>query len=420
MLIRLTRLAVAAGLLASTALFAQRPASDPVDAVDPFIGTNGEGHTFPGAVAPFGMVQLSPDTHVGPARETYDWASGYRHGDPVILGFSHTHFSGAGHSDLGDFLVMPVSGDTVPLRAGDATMPGFRSHKADEVASPGYYAVTLTDPAVRAEMTAGTRVGVHRYAFPAGKAAHLMLDLRSIIYDYPGKILWSSVRIRPDGTITGSREVRGWATPRRIFFAMRFSAPMTGHKLVSTEENILYKGFKGPGRGPETLDALSGRALVAQFDFGLLTKALEVKVALSGVDEAGAIANLASEPGDFDAVRTRTRAAWNAALDRVKIDAPQPMRTNIYTALYHSLMAPSVWGDADGRWRGPDDQVHDSAGFTMHSTFSLWDTFRAEHPLLTLIQPDAKNADFVNSLVASQKASPFGILPVWQFAGKET
>ncbi|MEC9017832.1 MAG: glycoside hydrolase family 92 protein, partial [Pseudomonadota bacterium] len=125
-------------------------------------------------------------------------------------------------------------------------------------------------------------------------------------------------------------------------------------------------------------------------------------------------------PGDFDAIRARTRTAWNDALGAVKIDAPKPMRTNVYTALYHSLMAPSVWGDADGRWRGPDDQVHDSAGFTMHSTFSLWDTFRAEHPLLTLIQPDAKNADFVNSLVASQKASPFGILPVWQFAGKET
>ena len=420
MMIRLTRLAIAAGLLAGTALPAQPVPSDPIDAVDPFIGTSGEGHTFPGAVAPFGMVQLSPDTHVGAARQTYDWAAGYRHEDPVILGFSHTHFSGAGHSDLGDFLVIPVTGDAVPLEPGDAKTPGFRSHKADEVAWPGYYAVTLTDPGVRAEMTAGTRVGVHRYAFPAGKAAHLVVDLRSIIYDYPGKILWSSVRIRPDGIITGSREVRGWATPRRIFFAMRFSAPLTGHRFVSTEENILYKGFKGPGRGPETLDSLSGRALVAQLDFGALAKPLEVKVALSGVDEDGAIANLGSEPGDFDAVRAHTRKAWTDALGAVRIDAPGPMRTNIYTALYHSLMAPSVWGDADGRWRGPDDQVHEGRGFTMHSTFSLWDTFRAEHPLLTLIQPAAKNADFVNSLLASQKASPFGILPVWQFAGKET
>lgn len=418
----LTRAVIAASLLAGTALSAQTGSADPVDAVDPFIGTSGEGHTFPGAVVPFGMVQLSPDTHVGAARQTYNWAAGYRHEDPTILGFSHTHFSGAGHSDLGDFLVAPVSGDAVPLEAGDAAKPGsgYRSRKAEEVATPGYYAVTLTDPGVRAEMTAGMRVGVHRYAFPKGKAAHLVLDLRSIIYDYPGKTLWSSVRIRPDGTITGMREVRGWATPRRLFFAMRFSAPLAGHRLVSTEENILYKGFKGPGRGPETLDALAGRALVAQLDFGTLATPLEVKVALSGVDEDGAVANLASEPGDFDAVRTKAKAAWAEALGAVQIEAPAPMRRNVYTALYHSLMAPSVWSDADERWRGPDDQVHDGEGGATYSTYSLWDTFRAEHPLLTLIQPDARNADFVRSLVQSQKTSPYGILPVWQFAGKET
>ncbi|WP_242126690.1 GH92 family glycosyl hydrolase [Sphingobium sp. Sx8-8] len=420
--------ALTSALLASAAIAQTSPPAPPapVDAVDPFIGTAGEGHTFPGAVAPFGMVQLSPDTLVGPARKSYNWAAGYRHEDPTILGFSHTHFSGAGHSDLGDFLVMPVSGDAVSLEAGDAAKPGsgYRSRKANEVASPGYYAVTLTDPGVRAEMTAGTRVGVHRYGFPAGKAVHLVLDMRSIIYDYPGKILWSSLRIRPDGTITGMREVRGWAAPRRLFFAMRFSAPMTGHKFVSTEGDIGYRGFKGPGRGPETLDAIAGRALVASLDFGVLARPLEVKVALSGVDEDSAIANLVAEPGDFDAIRARTRAAWADALGRVEIAAPAPARRNIYTALYHSLMAPGIWADADGRWRGPDDQVHEGAhdgtSFTFHSTFSLWDTFRAEHPLLTLIQPAAKNADFVNSLLASQRTSPFGILPVWQFAGKET
>ncbi len=394
----------------------------PADSVDPFIGTAGEGHTFPGAVAPFGMVQLSPDTTIGAARKTYNWAAGYRQEDPTILGFSHTHFSGAGHSDLGDFLVMPVAGETVPTEAGDAAKPGsgFRSRKANEVATPGYYAVTLTDPGVRAEMTAGARVGVHRYAFPKDKPAHLVLDLRSVIYDYPGKILWSSLRLHPDGTITGSREIRGWAAPRRLHFAMRFSAPLTGHRLISTEGDFGYRGFKGPGRGPETLDAIAGRALLAQFDFGPLAGPLEVKVALSGVDEAGALANLASEPGDFDTIRAATRKAWDVALSSVAIDAPGPMRTTFYTALYHSLMAPGIWGDADGRYRGPDDQVHLANGFTFHSTFSLWDTFRAEHPLLTLVQPPAKNADFVQSLLASQTDSPFGILPVWQFAGKET
>jgi predicted alpha-1,2-mannosidase len=396
----------------------------PVDAVDPFIGTAGEGHTFPGAVAPFGMVQLSPDTNLGRFRATYNWAAGYRHEDPTIIGFSHTHFSGAGHADLGDILVMPVSGDAVPLEPGDANKPGsgYRSRFSHdgEVATPGDYAVSLTDPGVRAEMTAGNRVGVHRYAFPTGKVAHLVLDLRTIIYDYPGKILWSSLRLHPDGTITGARETRGWAAPRKLYFAMRFSAPLLSHAFVSTEQDVLYKGFKGPGRGPETLDAIDGRALVASLDFGKLNGPLEVKVALSGVDENGALANLASEPGNFDAIRTKTRKAWADALSAIAIDAPAPMRKTVYTALYHSLMAPSIWSDADGRYRGPDDQVHNAKSFIFHSTWSLWDTFRAEHPLLTLVQPESVNADFVRSLLASQKESPFGILPVWQFAGKET
>ncbi|MGV3769869.1 MAG: GH92 family glycosyl hydrolase [Sphingobium phenoxybenzoativorans] len=422
----LVRSVIAAGLLGATGAGAQDAAAPPapVDAVDPFIGTAGEGHVFPGAVAPFGMVQLSPDTTLGRFRQTYNWAAGYRHEDPTIIGFSHTHFSGAGHSDLGDILVMPVAGDTVPLEPGEADKPGsgYRSRYSHdgEVATPGYYAVTLTDPQVRAEMTAGTRVGVHRYTFPAGKAPHLVLDLRTVIYDYPGKILWSSLTLHPDGTLTGARETRGWAAPRKLYFAMRFSAPLASHAFVSTEKDVVYKGFKGPGRGPETLDAIDGRALVAQLDFGKLSAPLEVKVGISGVDENGARANLDSEPGDFDAIRGKTRTAWSDALSAVDVAAPAPMRKTFYTALYHSLMAPSVWGDADGRYRGPDDQVRQAKGFTFHSTFSLWDTFRAEHPLLTLVQPDRKNADFLASLLASQKESPFGILPVWQFAGKET
>ena len=368
------------------------------------------------------MVQLSPDTTLGAARKTYDWAAGYRHEDPTIIGFSHTHFSGAGHSDLGDFLVMPVSGDAVPTEPGAADKPGsgYRSRKADETAEPGYYAVTLTDAAVRAEMTAGTRVGVHRYTFPQDKAAHLVFDMRTVIYDYPGKILWSSLTLHPDGTITGARETRGWASPRKLYFAMRFSSPLVAHQFISSEGDFGYRGFKGPGRGPETLDHIDGRAIVARFDFGTLDRPLEVKVGLSGVDENGAIANLESEAGDFDAIRAVTRAAWSTALSAVQAEGPEPTRKNFYTALYHSLMAPSVWSDADGRYRGTDDQVRTEKAFTVHSTYSLWDTFRAEHPLLTLVQPANKNADFVDSLLVSQKDSPFGILPVWQFAGKET
>ncbi len=405
-------------------------APTPLAAVDPFIGTGGEGHTFPGAVAPFGMVQLSPDTDTTcQIRKCYGHAAGYRYEDPTIQGFSHTHFSGAGHSDLGDFLLMPASGDSVALEPGDGDKPGsgYRSRfsHASEVASPGYYAVTLTDPGVRAELTAGTRVGVHRYTFNkdvAGKdaAAHLVFDLRTSLYNYPGKVSWSSIRLRADGTVTGGRETRGWAPGRKLFFAMRFSRPLTGHLFENREADVVYKGFKGPGRTGSDIAELKGRALVARLDFGRLAGPLEVKVAISSVDEDGAIRNLDAEPGGFDAVRARTEAAWGKALGAIDIQAGADERKSVYTALYHALMAPSVFSDADGRYRGPDDQIHKADGFTFRSTFSLWDTFRAEHPLLTLVQPNATTSDVVRSLIASRQESPYGILPVWQFHGQET
>ncbi|WP_093666437.1 GH92 family glycosyl hydrolase [Sphingomonas gellani] len=417
--------ALALGLVTAAALTPATAAPDQSAAVDPFIGTGGEGHTFPGAVAPFGMVQLSPDTDTTcTIRDCYGHAAGYRHDDPTIQGFSLTHFSGAGHSDLGDFLMMPASGDTVSLEPGDAKVPGsgYRSRfsHANEQAVPGYYAVTLDDAKVRAEMTAGTRVGVHRYTFRPGDAAHLVFDLRTSLYNYPGKMLWSSIRLHPDGTVTGTRETRGWAPDRKLFFAMRFSAPLKDHAFVDTEKDVTYKGFQGPGRGSDDLPERLGRALVARFDFGRLDRPLEAKVAISSVDEAGAIGNLDAEPGDFDAIRTGTTAAWARELGAVEIDAPAPMKRMLSTALYHTLIAPSVAGDADGRYRGPDNAVHKAEGFTFRSTFSLWDTFRAEQPLMTLIQPDRVNNEIVRSLVASQQVSPYGILPVWQFQGRET
>ena len=418
---------IAAAAFALIALTGARAAyaSPGYDAVDPMIGTGGEGHTYPGAVAPFGMVQLSPDTDTSHTiRDSYKWAAGYRYTDPTIEGFSHTHFSGAGHSDLGDFLVMPAAGASVPLEAGNPAKPGsgYRSRFAhtSEVAHPGYYAVTLSDPGVRAEMTAGTRVGVHRYTFPKGAAAHLIVDLRTSLYNYPGKILWSSIRLLPDGTITGARQTRGWAPDRKLFFAMRASAPLTGHAFVNTETNIAYNGFQGPGRASDAVAERLGRSLVARLDFGPLARPLEVKVALSSVDEAGAVANLESEPDGFDAVAARTKAAWEQALGAIDIAAPRAMRTSLYTALYHALLAPSVAGDADGRYRGPDNAVHQAHGFAFRSTFSLWDTFRAEHPLLTIVQPASTTTDVVRSLLASQQDSPYGILPVWQYQGRET
>ncbi|HMB43490.1 MAG TPA: GH92 family glycosyl hydrolase, partial [Luteimonas sp.] len=416
-----------AGLLLAGSAMAAATGSDPVAAVDPFIGTGGEGHTFPGAVVPFGMVQLSPDTRIQPRNKAYGWAAGYRHDDHTIVGFSHTHFSGTGHSDLGDVLLMPIAG-AVKLERGDPDQPGSgytsRFSHASEVAQPGYYAVTLDDSGVRAELTASARVGVHRYTFPAGKPAHVLVDLRTSLYDYPGKVLWSRLRLRGDGTVTGFRETRGWAPGRQLYFAMRFSRTVSGHQLHDTEQDVAYKGFPPPAHDdPAQRAQVEGRQLVGAFDFADAPGAqLLVKVAISPVSEDNAIANLDAEvPGwDFDGVRAAARQAWSKALSAVDVDAPAAMRTSFYTALYHALQAPSLFMDSDGRYRGPDNAVHQAKGFSNVSTFSLWDTYRALHPLLTLLQPPQRTNDVVNSLLAARRESPYGILPVWAFHGQET
>ena len=413
---------LSAGAIAQTRDAAQRAYA----AVDPFIGTGGEGHTFPGAVVPFGMVQLSPDTRIQPRKDAYGWAAGYRYPDDTIVGFSHTHFSGTGHSDLGDILLMPVSGDA-KLERGDPDLPGSgytsRFSHDSERAEPGYYAVTLSDYGVRAELTASARVGVHRYAFPQDKPAHVVLDLRTSMYDYPGKVLWSRVRVRADGTITGMRETRGWAPGRQLYFALRFSRPLAGHALQDTEQGVVYKGFTQPGENdPGQRAQVEGRQLVARFDFDALDAPLIAKLAISPVSEDGAIANLDAEvPGwDFDGVRAAAKQAWMQALGAVDADGDAAQRTAFYTALYHALQAPSLFMDVDGRYRGPDNAVHQAKGWTNYSTFSLWDTYRALHPLLTIVQPERRNADFVNSLLAARRDSAYGILPIWSFHGLET
>ena len=422
----LVALALALAAAAPPAAATAAPAPSVLDQVDPLIGTGPDGHTFPGAVVPFGAVQLSPDTWIGPFKQSYAHAAGYRYSDKTIQGFSHTHFSGAGHSDLGDVSLMPISGE-VKLDPGDEHVPGsgYRSRfdHADETARPGYYAVTLQDYRTRAELTATTRVGLHRYTFPAGAPAHVLVDLRHVIYDYPGKVLWSRLRIREDGTVTGMREVRGWAPGRQIFFALRFSQAPTGHALYDREaQPILYNPFHGPGTTPRDTAAVQGRGLVGVFDFDRLHGPLVAAVAISPVSEENAIANLQAEAPrlDFDRARADAQAAWTRELSRVDFTASPAMTKTLYTALYHALQAPSVSQDVDGRYRGPDGEVHQAKGFTFVSTFSLWDTYRAEQPLMTLIEPAGRTADVVNSLLASRDESPFGILPVWQFAGQET
>jgi predicted alpha-1,2-mannosidase len=394
--------------------------------VDPFIGTGPDGHTFPGATVPFGMVQLSPDTQIRPFKQSYRWAAGYRYEDTTILGFSHTHFSGSGHSDLGDVLLQPISGK-VQLEPGDVEKPGsgYRSRfrHQQEQAQPGYYAVDLLDYGVRAELTASPRVGVHRYTYPAGKPAHVLVDLRSSIYNYPGKVLWSRLRVRTDGTVTGMRETRGWAPGRQLYFALRFSQPLLEHSLYDREPlPVEYRGFKTPGTTPENTQAIEGRGILAVFDFKPNPQPLVVKVALSPVSEESAIANMDAEvPAfDFDAVHAAATAAWTAELVRVDFTAAPSMQKNLYTALYHALLSPSLSMDADGGYRGPDNQVHHANGFHFVSNLSLWDTYRAQQPLMTLLEPEVRTSDLVNSMLASQRQSPFGILPIWQEQGIET
>jgi predicted alpha-1,2-mannosidase len=413
--------------VASLTMAQQAPSAQAkIALVDPFIGTGPDGHTFPGATVPFGMVQLSPDTQIRPFKQSYKWASGYRYEDTTILGFSHTHFSGSGHSDLGDVLLQPISGD-VRLEPGDVDQPesGYRSrfsHKQEQ-ADPGYYAVDLLDYGIHAELTATARVGVHRYTYPANKPAHVLIDLRSSIYNYPGKVLWSRLRMRADGTITGMRETRGWAPGRQLYYAIRFSQPVETHSLYDREPlPVEYHGFKTPGTSPENTQAIEGRGIVAVFGFIPLTQPLVVKVALSPVSEENAIAIMDAEvPGfDFDRAHAEARAAWIKELDRVDITASPDMEKSLYTALYHALQSPNLSMDVDGSYRGPDNQVHRATNFHFVSNLSLWDTFRAEQPLMTVIEPEQRTSDLVNSLLASQRESQFGILPIWQEEGIET
>ncbi len=365
-------IAVAATAMLASGLASAAPARTAADkayaSVDPFIGTGGEGHTYPGATVPFGMVQLSPDTRIQPREKAYGWAAGYRYDDSSIVGFSHTHFSGTGHSDLGDILLMPFTGSP-GLERGDPEKPrsGYASRfrHDDEKAEPGYYAVTLDDYKVRAELTTSTRVGVHRYAFPKGTDAKVLLDMRTSMYDYPGKVLWSRVRVRADGTVTGFRETRGWAPGRQLYFAMRFSRPLAGHELHNTEQDIVYKGFPPPGeKDPSQRAQIEGRQLVGTFAFGKLDAPLVVKVAISPVSEAGAIANLDDGSGRL---RFRPRAcAGETGMDAGAVGARHrctrarsPQR--LYRAVPHTVGADAVHGcrwpvsrfgqcRAQGRW----------------------------------------------------------------------
>jgi predicted alpha-1,2-mannosidase len=398
--------------------------------VDPFIGTDEMGHTYPGVTVPFGFVQLSPQTDLVPYNigqdynpDAYRYCSGYQYDDRTIVGFAHTHFNGTGHSDLGDLLVMPTVGE-LQLGPGTAEEPdlGYRSRFSHEreTAGPGAYRVTLDDYGVGVELTATERVGIHRYTFPESEDAHLILDLTANIYDYPGKTVWSSVRMENDSLLTGMRQTTGWARSRVLYFAMEFSKPVQSYGLRN-EEVPVYRDFWRRFDEDRGFPERAGRRIKCHFDWHTsVGEQIVVKVAISSVSTAGALANLRAEvPGwDFDAVRMKARARWERELSRVNVGAEPDVLTNFYTALYHCYMGPVVHSDVDGRYRGLDGNVHTADGFTNYTIFSLWDTYRAQHPLLTILQPE-RTGHMIRSLLAHRQQSVHGVLPVWSHHANE-
>ncbi len=408
----------------------QVPVEDLTRYVNPFIGTREMGHTFPGACVPFGMVQLSPDTDTIPyavngkyTGTVYRYCAGYQYNDKTIVGFSHTHFSGTGHSDLGDFLLMPTTGKIL-LNPGTATHPedGYRSKFSHETekAEPGYYRVKLDDYQIDAELTASEHVGFHRYTFPESKEAHIILDLNHGIYNYDGKVLWSYVRVENDTLVTGYRITRGWARTSYLYFAMVFSKPVKNFGCKNDEE-LVYKGFWRKFDQEHNFPEMAGKNLKAYFDFSTAAgEQISVKFALSAVSTEGALKNLRAEVPhfDFDRVKDEAQRKWQNELSRITIDAEPEKKITFYTSLYHTFINPVQYMDVDGQYRGLDHNIHKAEGFVNYTIFSLWDTYRALHPLFTLIQPE-RTSDMINSMLAHYDQSVHKLLPVWSHFGNE-
>lgn len=370
-------------LLASPAVAGEAPAHY----VDPFIGTDGTGHTSPAASRPFAMVAPGPDN----AESGWAYTSGYQYRAPTIMGFSQTRASGTGIPELGDILLQPMR----VLRTA-----GFASHydKASEVARPGYYSVRLTDNDVRVELTSTVRVALHRYSFGAPGRVWVLADFQhGLRFLSSERVTASDVTLGKQG-VTGSIASTNWTT-RTLAFDLRFSRPIVDHRIL-----------------PHATGEKAPRYLLA-FDIGP-DGVLLAKAALSTTDPAGAARNLAELPGwDFDAVAKAATNDWNALLGRVEIDAPLTQKRIFYTALYHAFLHPSVISDIDGRYRGPTGIVAKARGKDYYSTLSLWDTFRAAHPLYTLLVPERVD-DFVLTMLDHARAA--GTLPLWPIWGGET
>ena len=370
--------------------------------VNPFIGTGFHGHTFPGATRPFAMVQLSPDTHI----MGWDASSGYHQDDRQIYGFSHTHLSGTGIGDLGDVALLPFSGE-------DSIKPVATFRKETEKATPGYYAVHLDNFGVDAELTTTDRVGFHKYTYADPKERKVMLDLGHVLQPNWGhKIVDNEYLFVNDSTVEGTIKTQGWAHFHSVSYRITFSEKI----------ETVYQFVDGVKRADSLfLRINTDKDLKFHYKFAEKAAPLYAKVALSVVDPEGAEKNMAAElPGwDFEAIRKEAADQWNEALNQIQIDTFDPtILTNFYTALYHTMIAPFAYQDVDGRYLGMDKQVHQAQpGYINYSVFSLWDTFRAFHPLMTLIQPKMATA-WGKTLVQGYHEG--GILPKWPLASSYT
>lgn len=374
-----------------------------VDYVNPMIGTDGHGHVYPGATVPFGMVQLSPDTR----DNTWDGSSGYHYSDGSILGFSHNHLTGTGCADLGNVLLMPTVG-ALKLTPGVEPGSGYRarfSHR-DEISHPGYYRVELPDSHLKVELTATAHAGFHRYTFPATEEGHIVLDLQ---HGVGNSVTEAQLTIENNHTAIGYRRSAGWGGDKIYYFVMEFSRPFTASGVAQGDKDV---------PGAQT----TGQETKGHFDFR--TKAGEkilVRVGLSTVSVEGARNNLHAEISgwDFDAVAAAARKQWETALSTFQVEIKDNnLKETFYTALYHSLLAPTLLSDVDGQFRGPDGKVHQTKGYDYYTELSLWDTFRAENPLLTLVAPQRVDS-FIKTMLEHYKIFGQNTLPVWTESGKE-
>ena len=419
-------LTISALLLSTTLSSHAQNKEDLFKYVKPIIGTQKMGHTFPGATVPFGAVQLSPDTDTLSYEvdgkyntDVYKYCAGYQYDDPTIVGFSHTHYSGTGHSDLGDFLIMPTVGK-VQLNPGTASHPenGYRSkynHKT-EVAEANYYKVKLEDDDILAELTTSTRVGFHQYTFPKSKESNIIFDLMHGIYNYDNKNVWTYVRVENDSLITGYRQTTGWAKTRTVYFAMSFSKPFKSYGAKDFSKKEVYKGFWSKFDQTKNFPELAARQIRMHFNFDTQeNEKIKIKFAISPVSSANAVMNMNEEiPGwDFDFVKNKGQQQWNNELNKIVVKTEKPEDAiNFYTAMYHAFLSPTVYMDANNEYKGLDQKIHTATGFTNYTTFSLWDTYRALHPFFNIVQPK-RNDDMVKSMLAHFDQSSLPMLPVW-------